>query len=180
VALAIAVLPAPACRAADGAGFCSDCELHLGIGATYHFWATTGSPVVPVILDFDRARYEVGAFRIASGQNFFDHTFNGPVHLANPYWGFSASRRFALISQPHWRLLVGVGVSYKTERDTASASRWDFAEQLGVRIMPTSSVAIELLARHWSDAGIRLPNHGQDFATLTVAITPMSRFASMW
>jgi hypothetical protein len=28
-----------------------------------------------------------------------------------------------------------------------------------------------LTVRHWSNAGIRLPNHGQDFATLAVRLT---------
>ena len=28
----------------------------------------------------------------------------------------------------------------------------------------------ELTFRHWSNGGIRLPNHGQDFVTLTVRL----------
>jgi len=28
----------------------------------------------------------------------------------------------------------------------------------------------ELTVRHWSNGGIRLPNHGQDFATLTLRL----------
>ncbi len=49
-----------------------------------------------------------------------------------------------------------------------SATRLDFASQLGVRLrLPGDRVTGELTLRHWSNAGIRLPNHGQDFATLT-------------
>jgi hypothetical protein len=28
----------------------------------------------------------------------------------------------------------------------------------------------ELTVRHWSNGGVRLPNHGQDFATLTIRL----------
>jgi hypothetical protein len=30
----------------------------------------------------------------------------------------------------------------------------------------------ELTLRHWSNGGIRLPNHGQDFATVMVRFNP--------
>jgi len=40
---------------------------------------------------------------------------------------------------------------------------------LGLRFrLPGNRVTGELAMRHWSNGGIRLPNHGQDFATLTV------------
>jgi len=35
---------------------------------------------------------------------------------------------------------------------------------------PGNRAVAELTVRHWSNAGIRLPNHGQDFATLTVRL----------
>jgi len=36
----------------------------------------------------------------------------------------------------------------------------------------------ELTVRHWSNAGIRLPNHGQDFVTLTIRLNS-GRFESI-
>jgi hypothetical protein len=167
-----AALGVNAARAADGASFCADCQVQLGIGGTYHFWAKTGSLVIPLTLLFDQGRYEIGAFRMASNQGFYDSTFGAQVHVANPYWGFSASRRWQFFKHPRWRAFLGFGGSYKTEEDTLSASRWNFAEQLGLRVMPTPATAIELSMRHWSNAGLKLPNHGQDFATLTFTIIP--------
>jgi hypothetical protein len=41
-----------------------------------------------------------------------------------------------------------------------------------VRFLPTRNTAIELIARHWSNAGIKPPNRGQDFATLTFTLWP--------
>ena len=36
--------------------------------------------------------------------------------------------------------------------------------------LPCNRVVGELTFRHWSNGGIRLPNHGQDFVTLTVRL----------
>jgi hypothetical protein len=45
----------------------------------------------------------------------------------------------------------------------------DFASQFGVRLpLPGKHVIGELTFRHWSDCGIRLPNHRRDFVKLTV------------
>jgi Lipid A 3-O-deacylase (PagL) len=163
---------APVVRAAD---ICSTCELQLGIGATYHFWQTTHSLVVPVIFNFDHDRWELGAFRFTGNQEFFDSTFQGHVRFATPYWGFSFTRRLELFKHPTWRIIVGLGGSYKTQEDTLSASHWNFSEQLGLRLTPTPAYAVEVVGRHWSNAGLKLPNHGQDFFTLTFTVYP-----SLW
>jgi len=170
--LLAAALLAPAAPAVRAADFCSTCELQLGIGATYHFWETTHSLVVPVILNFDRDRWELGAFRFTGNQEFFDTTFHGHVRFATPHWGFSLTRRLELFRHPHWRLIIGLGASYKTQENTLSASRWNFSEQFGLRLTPKPGYAIELIGRHWSNAGLKLPNHGQDFATLTFTVYP--------
>jgi hypothetical protein len=169
LAAACGALAAPGVRATD---FCATCEVQLGIGETYHFWGVTHSLVIPMILNFDQDRWELGAFRFPSNQQFFDSTFNYHVRFAQPYWGFSLSRRLELFKHPHWRVVVGLGAAYRTEADTLSASHWDFAEQLGLRITPAPGCAIELVGRHWSNAGLKLPNHGQDFVTLTFSIYP--------
>lgn len=172
LACVLAVLGAPATSAADGSSFWSRCELQTGFGATYHYWGWTHSPVVPIIVTLDDDRWELGAFRIPRNQTFYDETFVYQVHFANPYWGFSASRRFELFKHRHWRLLAGIGASYKTEEDTLSSSLWNISEQLGVRITPIPGLHFDLVGRHWSNGGLKLPNHGQDFATLTVSIIP--------
>jgi hypothetical protein len=172
LAVALAALATPAAHAADVSSFCATCEFQFGLGATYHYWGTTHSLVIPMAVNFDEDRYEFGAFRFTGQQRFYDSTFNYHVLFAEPYWGFSLSRRLELFPHPHWRLLVGVGASYKTREDTLSSSLWNFAEQVGVRLTPAPSLAIELVGRHWSNAGLKLPNHGQDFATLTFSIYP--------
>ena len=171
VTVALAVLPAPAAVAAEpGSSFCSSCELQGGIGGTYHFWNTTHGIVIPATFDFDDQRYEIGVFRFATSQSYFSDHFRGVEHNARPYWAVSAARRFSLFTHPHWRFLIGVGGSYKTEEDILSASHWNFNEQLTFRVTPARTWSMELTMRHWSDAGLKLPNHGQDFATLTFTL----------
>jgi Lipid A 3-O-deacylase (PagL) len=163
-------LAAPNVRAAD---FCSTCEVQLGFGATYHFWGYTHGLVVPAVLNFDHDRWEFGAFRFTKSQSYADSTFFGAdIKFANPYWGFSLSRRLELFRHPHWRVVLGVGASYKTEEDRLSASLWNFAWQGGLRLTPRPGWSIELVARHWSNGGLKLPNHGQDFATLMFSVYP--------
>jgi hypothetical protein len=171
LAFACLALVASAVRAAD---FCGTCEIQLGAGATYHWVGYSHGLVVPLILNFDHDRWELGAFRFVKGQTFFDSTFGVDVHFADPYWGFSLTRRLELWRHPHWRFIVGLGASYKTEQDRLSASWWNFNEEVGLRLMPRQGLAIELVGRHWSNAGLKLPNHGQDFATLTVSVYPGS------
>jgi hypothetical protein len=65
----------------------------------------------------------------------------------------------------------GFGLAGRTESDVLSVTRWDFASQLGLRFrLPGSHVIGEVTMRHWSNAGIQLPNHGQDFATLMIRV----------
>lgn len=171
VAFVFAVLVANLAHAADMTSVCPDCRLHFGVGGTYHYWGTTGGVVVPITVTWDRDRYEVGAFRMASSQGFYNTRFQSSMRLAEPYWGFSASRRWELIRAPHWRLMFGLGAAYRSAEDSLTASHWNFAEQLGLRIVPTPQTAIELTMRHWSNAGLKLPNRGQDFATMTVVFS---------
>jgi hypothetical protein len=176
-----AAFAVPAARAADVSELCATCEFQFGIGATYHYWGTTHSLVIPMIANFDEDRWEVGAFRFTGPQRFYDTTFSYHITFAEPYWGFSFSRRLELFRHPHWALVAGFGGSYKTQENRLSASLWNFAYQAGVRLTPFRGTAIELVGRHWSNSGLKLPNHGQDFATLTFSIYPslfMHRVAS--
>jgi len=147
---------------------CQDCQLHLGLGGTYHFWSETGGTVIPLTLTWDRERYEVGVFRMATAQTLHERGWNGAHQMAEPYWGMSASRRWRLAQASGWRLSFGFGASYKTEADPLNATHWNFASQLVMRVqMPRSASDLELSMRHWSNAGIRLPNRGQDFFTVS-------------
>jgi hypothetical protein len=38
--------------------------------------------------------------------------------------------------------------------------------------LPRSGSSVEFAMRHWSNGGVKLPNHGQDFATLTFLLNP--------
>ena len=92
--------------------------------------------------------------------------------MADPYWGVSLSRRWQLFERGPVKGFFGFGLAGKTRSDALSATRWDFASQLGLRFrLPGNRALGELTMRHWSNAGIRLPNHGQDFATLTIRLS---------
>jgi hypothetical protein len=171
LALALAIGTAPAPSHAAVPLVCNDCELFLGIGNTYHFWGDTGGLVIPATLTFDQDRYEVGVFRMTSRQTLYEEIWGKTRVLAEPYWGISATRRWRLVVRPTWRLFFGFGASYKTEEDLLNATHWNFAEQFVLRLHHPSGGGpdMEFAIRHWSNAGIRCPNRGQDFFTVTVA-----------
>ena len=147
---------------------CAGCELSVGIGGTYHYWAKTNGIVAAFTFDWSDGRYELGAFRMSTPQMLEAFDMFPPRRFANPYWGFSLSRRWRLTGNASWGLYVGLGASYKTEIDGLNSTHWNFAEQLAVRWRLSHVVAIELAIRHWSNAGLQLPNRGQDFATLSL------------
>jgi Lipid A 3-O-deacylase (PagL) len=158
-------------RFASAQSLCESCELQIGIGDTYHFWGTTGGVVLPITLNWSDGRYELGLFRLSRRQILYDAHYPTGRLMANPYWGLSLSRRWRLFDRGPVRGFFGFGIAAKTESDQLSATRLDFASQLGVRFpLPGNRVVAELTFRHWSNGGIRLPNHGQDFVTLTVRL----------
>ena len=158
-------------RLASAASLCESCELQIGIGATYHFWGSTGGVVLPITLNWSDSRYELGLFRLSTRQILYDeHSPYGRL-MADPYWGLSLSRRWRIFTRGPVKGFFGFGISAKTESDQLSVTRLDFASQLGVRFpLPGNRVIAELTFRHWSNGGVRLPNHGQDFVTLTVRL----------
>jgi hypothetical protein len=150
---------------------CESCEVQVGIGDTYHFWGTTGGVVLPVTLDWSDNRYELGLFRLSTRQILYDTHYRYGRVMADPYWGMSLSRRWRLFDRGPVRGFFGFGIAAKTSSDQLSVTRLDFASQFGLRFpFPGNHVVGELTFRHWSNAGIRLPNHGQDFVTLTVRL----------
>jgi hypothetical protein len=170
-ALMILVYAACALQLADADSLCETCEVQIGLGATYHYWGTTGSYVLPVTVTWSENRYEFGVFRFTNHQFLLLPGTHYDRDGARPYWGISLSRRFQLFERGPVRGFVGFGLAGRSESDILSSTRWDFASQLGLRFrLPGNRAIADLTVRHWSNAGIRLPNHGQDFATLTVQL----------
>ena len=156
-------------RSADAQSLCESCEVQVGLGGTYHFWGTTGGVVLPVMVTWSENRYELGFVRVTTQQTLQESRSRNTRRMADPYWGVSLSRRWQLFERGPIKGFFGFGLAGKTKSDELSTTRWDFASQLGVRFrLPGNRVTGELTMRHWSNGGIRLPNHGQDFATLTI------------
>jgi Lipid A 3-O-deacylase (PagL) len=166
--LALVICLGCALRLAHAQDFCQSCEVQLGLGGTYHYWGTTGSLVLPVSLTWSDNRYELAAFRFTDQQLLPLPGMHRERLMANPYWGASLSRRWRLFEHGPVQGYVGFGLAGRSESDALSVTRWDFAEQVGLRFrLPGNRVIGEVTMRHWSNGGIRLPNHGQDFATVT-------------
>jgi hypothetical protein len=158
-------------QAVDAQSFCETCEVQIGLGDTYHYWATTGSLVLPVSVTWSDNRYELAGFRFTSQQWLTRPGARDGRHMANPYWGASLSRRWQLFNGGPVQGYFGFGLAGRTESDVLSVTRWDFASQLGLRFrLPGNRVIGEVTMRHWSNGGIQLPNHGQDFATATIRV----------
>jgi len=165
------VCAALAPRAADAQSICGDCQVQIGLGGTYHYWGETGSLVLPVSLTWSDNRYELAAFRFTDEQLLALPGTHQARRMADPYWGASLSRRWGLFERGPVQGYFGFGLAGRSESDTLSVTRWDFASQLGLRFhFPGNRAVGELTIRHWSNGGIRLPNHGQDFATFTVRL----------
>jgi hypothetical protein len=171
VSLALLIMAGYVPGFANAQSLCESCEVQLGLGGTYHFWGTTGGVVLPVSVNWSGGRYELGLFRVTTQQVLHDANYRRGRVMADPYWGMSISRRWRLLEKGPTRVFFGFGIAAKTESDELSVTRLDFASQLGMRFrFPGNRAVAELTVRHWSNAGIRLPNHGQDFATLTVRL----------
>jgi hypothetical protein len=158
-------------RSAYAQFICESCEVEVGAGGTYHFWARTGSLVLPVSVTWNENRYEFGIFRFTDQQLLPLPGTRRERHMANPYWGVSLSRRWQIFERGPVQGFFGFGLAGRTTSDELSATRLDFASQLGLRFrLPSDHVIGEVTMRHWSNGGIKLPNHGQDFATVTFRV----------
>src|ERR1700724_899934 len=169
--LLLLVCAACAPRSADAQSLCESCELQVGLGGTYHYWRKTGGVVLPVAVTWSENRYELGFVRVTTQQTLHESRSRNQRLMADPYWGVSLSRRWQLFHRGPVKGFFGFGLAGKTRSDVLSATRWDFASQLGLRFrLPGNRAMAELTMRHWSNGGVRLPNHGKDFATLTVRL----------
>jgi hypothetical protein len=169
--LLLLVCSACAPRPAAAQSFCDSCQVQVGLGGTYHYWGETGSLVLPVSLTWSDNRYELAAFRFTDQQLIPLPGTHRERRMANPYWGASLSRRWRLVERGPIQGYFGFGLAGRSESDDLSVTRWDFASQLGLRFrFPDDRVVGEVTMRHWSNGGVRLPNHGQDFATFTIRL----------
>ena len=48
---------------------CPKCKLLIGAGQTYQFWGWSDGIVLPVTLELDESRWELGAYRVATDRS---------------------------------------------------------------------------------------------------------------
>jgi Lipid A 3-O-deacylase (PagL) len=155
-------------RAALSLAPCASCDVLLGVGTTFRTFAWTDGLVLPITLELDESRWELGAFRFATAQRAPVFALPSTTRAANPYWGFNALRRWQVLHRGRGRLYLGFGANYRTELDYLEATRWNFAYLVAVRFdLDRRHQLLELGVRHWSDAWIRPPNRGQNLITLS-------------
>jgi hypothetical protein len=148
---------------------CAHCMVLLGVGTTFEFWGWTNGIVLPVTLELSDSRWELGAFRMARRQTALGYPSPNDT-AAEPYWGFSAMRRWQILHRSWSRWYLGAGGSYKTETDYYNSTRWNFAYLIALRFdLGSSHSVLEIATRHWSNANIKLPNRGQNFLTVSVS-----------
>ena len=162
VAALVAFEPSPA-RGDDSIVPCPRCNLLVGVGPTYRLFCWSYGVVVPLTLELDQSRWEVGAFRFTNAQRYDEND-----HATNPYWGFTAMRRWQVLHRSRGRLYLGFGANYRSETDYLESTRWNFAYLVAVRFdLDSHGRLLELGIRHWSDFWLKQPNRGQDFVTLS-------------
>jgi hypothetical protein len=147
---------------------CPHCDLLVGVGATYKFWNFNDGIVIPVTLEIDDSRWEVGAFRFATAQYIKQQGLPSDFRAANPEWGFDVLRRWQLLHRSWGKVYFGLGGSYKTQYDWLDP-RFNFAYLIAVRFSVGGSI-LEFSVRHWSDAWFRQPNRGVNFVMLSFGL----------
>lgn len=146
----------------------SPVDVLVGVGTTWGFQYWTDGLVIPITLELDESRWELGAFRMATSQYVKDVPLYPPSTLgAQPYWGFTAMHRWQILHRSRVRYYVGFGANYKTETDLLDATRWNFAYLIAARFDIGQGAMLELSARHWSNAWIKEPNRGQNFLSIS-------------
>lgn len=147
---------------------CPQCNPMTGVGTTFFTSHWTDGIVLPLILEIDQSRWEIAALRFSSDQ-YLKESFAPPSTVsARPYWGFSVLRRWQVLHRSRWKLYLGIGGSYQTQRNLLDSTRWNFAYLFAVRYALSRHKFLELSVRHWSNAWIKLPNRGQDIVLLGI------------
>jgi len=147
---------------------CRQCNLLVGAGTTFRLIGWSNGFVVPLTVELDDSRWEAGAFRFTSAQLLDQPRLYSPgTRSANPYWGFTAMRRWRVARRRWGNLYLGFGANYRTETDLLIASRWNFAYLGAYRLELPRGTMLELAVRHWSNAWFRSPDRGQNMMTLS-------------
>ena len=147
---------------------CPQCALEVGAGTTFFASHWTDGIAMPIFLEIDQSRWEIGAYRFLTNQFLKESGFPPSTISAPPFWAFTAMRRWQILHRARWRLYVGFGASYQTRADLLDATQWNFTYLLALRYSPDRHFFFEFSARHWSNAWIRLPNRGQDLLLMSV------------
>jgi hypothetical protein len=148
--------------------WCDRCDVLIGAGTTLRTWAWTDGLVLSLTLELDDSRWDLGAFRFATAQRAPARALPGTPHAADPYWGFTAMRRWQALHRGSGRLYLGFGANYRTEVDYLESTRWNFAYVIAARFdLDAHGRALELGVHHWSDAWIRPPNRGENLLVLS-------------
>lgn len=149
---------------------CPRCALAVGTGTTFFGSHFTDGIVLPLLLEIDQSRWEVGVFRFLTAQYLKEPLYPPSTVSAEPYWGFSLLRRWQVLHRAHWKLFLGIGASFQTQTNLLDSTRWNFAYLLAVRYALSPKAFLELSVRHWSNAWLRLPNRGQNIVLLGVGL----------
>ena len=141
----------------------------IGAGATFRTWAWTDGLVVSLALELDQSRWALSAYRFATAQQAPANAPPGTAHAADPYWGFTAMRRWQVLHRGSGRFYLGFGANYRSELDYLESTHWNFAYLVAARVdLDAHGRALELGLHHWSDAWIKPPNRGQNFLVLSL------------
>jgi len=82
-----------------------------------------------------------------------------------------ASSSIGVRVNPNWFYAeTFFGVSYITQVDTQLSTQFEFTEELGIGIKDEYGKTIGFEYRHFSNAGIALPNKGRDFFLVNVGV----------
>ncbi len=125
---------APATSAADGLlESWEHCNLLIGGGTTFSHFDWTNGLVLEGTLELYDSRWELGAYRFATSQSIPISGVPSDYHAANPYWGFTAMRRWRVLDRRLVKLYLGFGANYRTELDYLESTNWNFAYLLAAR-----------------------------------------------
>jgi len=148
--------------------FAKAARCNCGLGGTYTFgarlWAGIGSDDE---LGCESLRARV--FRVASAQVLRDHAYPTGTSWLTPT-GSLPIRRWQVVEKGPVKGFVWVWASAKDGVGSMSATRWISQNSSGCAFGFPERSPWRVDRAALSNAGIRLPNHGQDFVTLTIRL----------
>jgi hypothetical protein len=149
---------------------CPQCALQVGTGTTFVSSHFTDGIALPVLLEIDGSRWEIGAYRFLTRQSLNSPAFPPSTISAYPFWAFSAMHRWQMLHRTRWKLYLGFGASYQRRIDLLDATKWNFALLLALRYTLGGHLFLEFSTRHWSNADIKMPNRGQNLVMIGIGL----------